>query len=184
MPGATTGAVRALLRLEGLVRLAASVAAYARFGAGWGLFAACVLLPDLSFLAYVAGARAGAAAYNAAHSSVGGIGLIAIGAVFAAPAFGDGRARVDGARRFRPRPRLRPQVRSGLRLHAPGPDRSDRARGLMLAPGHELSPGAAHVGHRGAAGLARAGCTDPGRGPGAFDAHDAGGGLRIVGIMS
>ena len=87
MPGATTGAVRALLRLEGLVVLAASVAAYARFGSGWGLFAACFLLPDLSFLAYLAGAKAGAAAYNAAHSSVGGIGLIAIGALFAAPAF-------------------------------------------------------------------------------------------------
>ena len=35
----------------------------------------------------LAGAKFGAAAYNAAHSSVGGIGLIAIGAVFAAPAF-------------------------------------------------------------------------------------------------
>jgi hypothetical protein len=87
MPGATTGAVRALLRLEGLVVLAASVAAYARFGAGWGLFAACFLLPDLSFLGYLANARVGAAAYNAAHSSVGGIGMIAIGAFFAAPAF-------------------------------------------------------------------------------------------------
>jgi hypothetical protein len=87
MPGATTGAVRALLRLEGLAVLAASVAAYARFGAGWGLFAACFLLPDLSFLGYLANARVGAAAYNAAHSSVGGIGMIAIGAFFAAPAF-------------------------------------------------------------------------------------------------
>jgi uncharacterized protein DUF4260 len=87
MPGATIGAVRALLRLEGLVVLAASVAAYARFGAGWGLFAACFLLPDLSFLGYLAGPRVGASAYNAAHSSVGGIGLIAIGALFAAPAF-------------------------------------------------------------------------------------------------
>jgi len=87
MPGATTGAVRALLRLEGLVVLAASVAAYARFGSGWGLFAACFLLPDLSFLGYLANPRVGASAYNAAHSSVGGIGLIAIGVLFAAPAF-------------------------------------------------------------------------------------------------
>jgi hypothetical protein len=87
MTGATTGTVRALLRLEGLCLLAASVAAYARFGAGWGLFAACFLLPDLSFLAYLAGARAGAAAYNAAHSSVGGVAMITVGALFAAPAF-------------------------------------------------------------------------------------------------
>jgi hypothetical protein len=87
MTGATTGTVRALLRLEGLCLLAASVAAYARFGTGWGLFAACFLLPDLSFLAYLAGARAGAAAYNAAHSSVGGVAMITVGALFAAPAF-------------------------------------------------------------------------------------------------
>jgi hypothetical protein len=79
--------VRALLRLEGFVVLASSAAAYARFGSGWGLFAACFLLPDLSFLAYLANARVGAAAYNAAHSSVGGIGLIAVGAVCGAPEF-------------------------------------------------------------------------------------------------
>jgi Domain of unknown function (DUF4260) len=85
--GATTGTVRALLRLEGFVLLAASVAAYARFGAGWGLFAACFLLPDLSFLGYLATARVGAAAYNAAHSSVGGVAMIAIGTVCGAPAF-------------------------------------------------------------------------------------------------
>ena len=87
MSGATTGTVRALLRLEGLVLLTASAAAYARFGAGWGLFAACFLLPDLSFLGYLANTRVGAAAYNAAHSSVGGVAMITIGAFFAAPAF-------------------------------------------------------------------------------------------------
>lgn len=70
MSGAVTGTVRAVLRLEGLSVLVASVFFYAQYGAGWGVFAACFLLPDLSFLGYLAGARAGALAYNAAHSYI------------------------------------------------------------------------------------------------------------------
>ena len=38
-PGSANGGVRLLLRAEGLMVLAASVAAYAQFGAGWGWFA-------------------------------------------------------------------------------------------------------------------------------------------------
>jgi hypothetical protein len=74
-PGSVNGGVRLLLRAEGFVVLAASVAAYTQFGAGWGWFAALFLLPDVSFLAYLAGPRLGALAYNAAHSSLGGVGL-------------------------------------------------------------------------------------------------------------
>ena len=66
--GSASGGVRWVLRAEGLAVLAASVAAYAQFGAGWGWFAALFLLPDVSFLAYLAGPRAGAWAYNAMHS--------------------------------------------------------------------------------------------------------------------
>jgi Domain of unknown function (DUF4260) len=75
--GQVTGGVRTLLRLEGLAVLAIAVAAYANFGEGWGLFAALFLLPDLAFFAYLAGPRAGAAAYNATHSYVGPLGLLA-----------------------------------------------------------------------------------------------------------
>jgi hypothetical protein len=60
--------VRAWLRLEGGVLLAASVAAYAGLDGGWPRFLLLFLLPDLSFLGYVWGPRLGAAAYNLMHS--------------------------------------------------------------------------------------------------------------------
>jgi hypothetical protein len=84
--GSVGGGVRTLLRLEGLAVLAVAIAAYAQFGAGWGWFALLFLLPDLSFLAYLAGPRAGAAAYNAAHSYAGPLALLAIGVLGAVPA--------------------------------------------------------------------------------------------------
>lgn len=66
MVGATTGAVRQVLRVEGLCVFVACLVCYAKFGAGWGVFVATFLLPDLSLVAYLAGARVGAIAYNAA----------------------------------------------------------------------------------------------------------------------
>ena len=85
VPGGASGGVRLLLRAEGLMVLAASVAAYAQFGAGWGWFAALFLLPDLSFAAYLAGPRWGALAYNAAHSYLGAVGLLAVGVLGGSP---------------------------------------------------------------------------------------------------
>lgn len=78
-PGSVGGGVRSLLRLEGLAVLALAMAAYVQFGAGWAFFAWLFLLPDLSFLAYLAGPRVGAAAYNAAHSYLGPLALLALG---------------------------------------------------------------------------------------------------------
>ncbi|MBS7545186.1 DUF4260 domain-containing protein [Ancylobacter oerskovii] len=66
--GAATGAPRLVLRLEGLAIAAAALLAYRHMDAGWGMFAALLLAPDLSLLAYLAGPRAGAVFYNAAHS--------------------------------------------------------------------------------------------------------------------
>jgi hypothetical protein len=73
--GQVVGGVRRWLRAEGLAALAAAVAAYASTGRGWGLFALLFLVPDLTFAAFAAGPRAGAAAYNAAHSYVGPLAL-------------------------------------------------------------------------------------------------------------
>ena len=82
------GGVRVLLRVEGLALLALAAAAYARFGGEWGFFALMFLLPDLALLAYLAGPRAGAAAYNAAHSLVVPAALLALGlAADLGPAF-------------------------------------------------------------------------------------------------
>ncbi|WPH13686.1 DUF4260 domain-containing protein [Variovorax paradoxus] len=82
---AAAGGVRSLLRVEGAVVLAASLAAYAQFGAGWGVFALWLLVPDLAMLGYLAGPRIGAAFYNATHSYLGAVALLAIGALAAIP---------------------------------------------------------------------------------------------------
>jgi hypothetical protein len=69
--GPPAGSVRRWLRLEGLAVLAASALAYRHLDASWVRFAVLFLAPDLSMLGYLAGPRAGAALYNAAHSYVG-----------------------------------------------------------------------------------------------------------------
>ena len=78
MVGSTVGRVRTVLRVEGLCVLAASAFAYSKFGAGWGVFFACSLLPDLSFLGYLAGPRVGAFTYNAAHSYIGSVACLGL----------------------------------------------------------------------------------------------------------
>ncbi|NMG67178.1 DUF4260 family protein [Azoarcus indigens] len=86
MASAVSGGVRVLLRIEGLCMFAASLLAYGKFGDGWGSFALFFLAPDLSFLAYLAGARVGAVAYNLAHSLVGPLALLAVGVLAPVPA--------------------------------------------------------------------------------------------------
>ncbi|WP_261284420.1 DUF4260 domain-containing protein [Serratia proteamaculans] len=66
-----TPPMRRLLRLEALLALILSVVVYHSQHYGWGLFAACFLIPDISFLAYVLGKKAGAIGYNIAHSYIG-----------------------------------------------------------------------------------------------------------------
>ena len=82
---AVAGGVRTLLRLEGAVVLGAALAAYAQFGAGWGVFALWLLAPDLALLGYLAGPRIGAALYNATHSYLGAVVLLAVGVLAAVP---------------------------------------------------------------------------------------------------
>lgn len=80
--------MRFLLRAEGLALLLLAGAAYARFGGEWSFFALSFLLPDLALLAYLAGPRAGAAVYNAAHSLVVPVALLGLGlAADMSPAF-------------------------------------------------------------------------------------------------
>lgn len=85
MSGATTGGVKAILRLEGLCVLLGALFAYSKYGMGWSTFAIFFLAPDLSFLGYLAGARVGAMSYNLAHSYIGAIACLAIGIFVAAP---------------------------------------------------------------------------------------------------
>lgn len=73
-----SGSPRVLLRLEGLATLIGALITYEAIGASWGLFALLLLLPDLSLIGYVAGARTGAAAYNALHTHIGPAALAAL----------------------------------------------------------------------------------------------------------
>lgn len=83
--GSVTGSVRLLLRLEGLCVLIAALFAYSRWGLGWGAFALYFLVPDVSFLGYLAGAGIGAFAYNLAHSYLGAIACLIAGLLLSAP---------------------------------------------------------------------------------------------------
>ena len=60
--------VIALLRLEGVLVLVASLAAYQVLGGNWWVFALLILAPDLSMLGMLGGDRLGAKIYNAAHT--------------------------------------------------------------------------------------------------------------------
>ena len=70
MAGAASGGVRMLLRLEGVALALASMVFYSYFEGSWAMFAVLLLAPDLSFLGYLGGPRAGAATYNAAHAAI------------------------------------------------------------------------------------------------------------------
>lgn len=85
MSGATTGAVRLVLRLEGLCMLIAASVAYSKFGLGWGTFALLFLAPDVSFLGYLAGPKIGAISYNLAHSYIGAAACLVTGFVLSIP---------------------------------------------------------------------------------------------------
>jgi hypothetical protein len=80
-PGGATGGIRTLLRLEGLALLLATLTGYALAGESWWLFALLFLAPDLTFFAFFAGKRAGVIAYNAAHTTIAPLALIAFGLV-------------------------------------------------------------------------------------------------------
>jgi hypothetical protein len=62
-------APRRLLRAEGAALAAAAIVGYAHFGAGWWVFAALILAPDVAMLGYLAGPRGGALVYNAGHTT-------------------------------------------------------------------------------------------------------------------
>lgn len=68
-----------LLRVEFLVALAVVVGLYARFDRSWLLFALLFLAPDLAAVGYLRGPRAGAVAYNLAHTSSVPLALLAAG---------------------------------------------------------------------------------------------------------
>src|SRR5579864_1561816 len=85
MRGAVSGGVRVTLRLEGLTLFAGMTLLYALWGGPWWLYAVLFLAPDLSFLGYLVGPRIGASIYNAAHSTIAPMALMAAGFGFTPP---------------------------------------------------------------------------------------------------
>src|SRR6266699_1692747 len=58
---------------------------YAVWGGSWWIYAILFLVPDLSFAGYLAGPRAGAIVYNAAHSYMAPMTLMVTGFAIEAP---------------------------------------------------------------------------------------------------
>ncbi len=75
----------ALLRVEGVALIVLSVLLYRANGAGWLMFGALLLAPDLSMLGYLAGPRVGAAVYNTFHTYALPALVGALGMIFASP---------------------------------------------------------------------------------------------------
>jgi hypothetical protein len=71
--------VSRLLRAEGLAVLVAALVLYFDSGYGWLLLVVLALAPDLSMAGYLAGPRAGAIAYDAAHTYVLPVALAVAG---------------------------------------------------------------------------------------------------------
>jgi hypothetical protein len=78
-PQGVVGGVRLLLRLEGLALFFGALTGFVISGQPWWLFAALILVPDLSMLGYLAGHRAGAVAYNTVHVTIAPIVLTVAG---------------------------------------------------------------------------------------------------------
>jgi hypothetical protein len=85
-PGMVAGSVRAWLRIEGLAAFAAGLALYAALDGNWFLLVPLLLLPDVSAIGYLGGARLGAFAYNLFHNWAIGLAVLGLGVWLAMPA--------------------------------------------------------------------------------------------------
>jgi hypothetical protein len=66
--GFVHGGPRLLLRIEGLAYGALALIGYAHSGYSWWLFAALILVPDVSMVGYLINPSIGAASYNLVHT--------------------------------------------------------------------------------------------------------------------
>ena len=79
-PGVVTGRPLTWLRIEGLAVAGAGLALFVGTGQSWWLIPALFLVPDLSWLGYLAGPKVGARFYNLAHIEPLPLALLAAGA--------------------------------------------------------------------------------------------------------
>jgi Domain of unknown function (DUF4260) len=83
--GSVTGGLRTLLRLEGLALFIGMTVLYAIWDGSWWVYGILFLAPDISFAGYLAGPRAGAMMYNAAHSYMAPMALMTAGFAISSP---------------------------------------------------------------------------------------------------
>ncbi|MEH2560421.1 DUF4260 domain-containing protein [Bradyrhizobium sp. AZCC 2289] len=83
--GSASGGVRTLLRLEGLALFLGMTLLYGVWDGSWWVYAILFLAPDLSFAGYLAGPKAGAFIYNAAHSYMAPMALMTTGFALSSP---------------------------------------------------------------------------------------------------
>jgi Domain of unknown function (DUF4260) len=76
---------RIILRAEFALGFALALLLYERHHGNWLLFIALFFVPDLTLAAYLAGNRAGAACYNAIHTLVVPVILVAAGVLWERP---------------------------------------------------------------------------------------------------
>ena len=81
--GFVQGGPRLLLRIEGLAYAGLALIGYAHSGYSWWLFAALILVPDVSMLGYLINPSIGAASYNLVHTLTLPILLVFGAALFA-----------------------------------------------------------------------------------------------------
>jgi Domain of unknown function (DUF4260) len=84
-PGAVTGGLRTVLRLEGLALFIGMTLLYYIWDGDWWVYAILFFVPDLSFAAYLSGPRFGALIYNTLHSYLGPMAMMTTGFATAEP---------------------------------------------------------------------------------------------------
>ena len=77
--GTVIGTPRRWLRVEGATLVAGSLIAYSTTGQAWWLVPLTLLLPDLTMIGYLGGARLGSYLYNLGHSTPLPAAIVAIG---------------------------------------------------------------------------------------------------------
>lgn len=68
-----------LVKLEELAQFLLSIFLFTQLNFAWWVFPACILLPDLSMLGYIANPKAGARLYNLFHHKLTAVGIFLFG---------------------------------------------------------------------------------------------------------
>ena len=108
--GMTEGAVRAWLRIEGLVAFGAGLGLYAMSGGNWLLLVPLLLIPDLSAAGYLLGRPVGTFTYNLLHTWAPGLIVLGLSVALERAGAPDRRCDPHRARRDGPRRGLRARV--------------------------------------------------------------------------